>query len=101
MAVYLLHIEPSYQHAGHYIGFCEEDDPSRRLERHLSGRGSPLIKAAVGAGCKVELAHFIPGADRNFERKIKNRGSARRWCPICGTNERPVPHCHEVADEQV
>src|SRR5882762_4293587 len=93
MTVYLLHITPSYQHAGHHIGFCEEEDPSRRFERHLSGRGSPLIKAAIAAGCKVHVAHHFPGANRSFERKLKNRGSARRWCPSCDVKSRPLPVC--------
>jgi len=57
----------------------------------LSGRGSPLVKAAGAAGSRVEIAHVIVGADRSFERKIKNRGSAGKWCRLCGRHERPVP----------
>ncbi len=91
MTVYLLHIEPQFKHAGHYVGFCNDADASRRLSEHLAGRGSPLIKAAVAAGCSVTIAHQFPGASRSFERLIKNRGSAGRWCPTCGRNERPIP----------
>jgi hypothetical protein len=83
MTVYVLHITPAFGHAKHYVGFCEEADPSRRLNRHLAGRGSPLIKAAVAAGCRIDLVHTIPQADRNYERSLKKRGGASRWCPAC------------------
>jgi len=96
MSVYLLHIHPPYQHAGHYIGFCEDDTPDRRLLQHLSGRGSPLIKAAVAAGSRIDVAHFFPGTSRNFERKLKNWGSASKWCPACGVGARPVPVCNDA-----
>jgi hypothetical protein len=95
MSVYLLHFDPSYQHAGHYIGFCDDETPDRRFKEHLTGRGSPLVKAAVKAGSQVHVAQFFPGASRTFERKLKNRGSARKWCPACGTGLRPVPICVE------
>lgn len=90
MTVYLLHFNKPLAHARHYIGFCESDDPRERVEKHMAGHGSPLVKAALAAGIRVTLAAVIVG-DRNFERRIKNRGSLCRWCPKCGRNERPVP----------
>jgi len=93
--VYLLHFDKPFGHARHYLGYTEDDDPSRRVQEHLSGghRANPLVKAAVAAGRKVELAHFIPGADRTFERKLKNWGGKAKWCPLCGVNTRPLPTC--------
>lgn len=91
MSVYLLHFDPRYQHAGHYIGFCQDDSPERRFEHHMAGRGSPLVKAAIAAGSRVHVAQFFPGASRTFERKLKNWGSARKWCPACGVGSRPIP----------
>jgi hypothetical protein len=31
MSVYLLRFDPSYQHAGHSIGFCEDETTDRRF----------------------------------------------------------------------
>lgn len=92
MAIYLLHFSDKLAHSQHYIGFCVDNDPSDRLTTHLQGtRGAKIVKAAIRAGLGVELALIIPDADRNFERKLKNRGGAGRWCPICAVNSRPVP----------
>jgi hypothetical protein len=94
MSVYLLHFHPSYLHAGHYI-VSAKVIPRRRLQQHLAGRGSPLVKAAIAAGSRVHVAHFFPGAPRSFERKLKNWGSAKKWCLACGIGSRPVPVCIE------
>jgi predicted GIY-YIG superfamily endonuclease len=96
MSVYLLHFNPSFKHAAHYVGWCQDDQPDRRLKEHLAGRGSRLVKAAVAAGCEIEVAHFFPGASRTFERRVKNRGSAKKWCPVCGIKERPIPVCEDA-----
>jgi hypothetical protein len=97
MSIYLLHIDPPLKHARHYIGFCE-GDPEDRLKQHLSGRGSPLIKAAVAAGSSITIAHVIPDGDRTMERRLKNRGGAARWCPVCGVNTRPLPSCETIQE---
>lgn len=80
--IYVLHIEPAYKQARHYIGFTESDDVTARYQRHMSGRGNPLIKAAVAAGCAVVIAASFPG-DRTDERNIKNRSNGAEQCPIC------------------
>lgn len=90
MTLYLLHFSEPLQHARHYLGFCEAEDPSERVAQHLAGRGSPLVKAAISRGIGVTLAIVLPG-DRNFERRVKNRGSLCRWCPECGVNHKPIP----------
>lgn len=87
---YLLHIDPPYQHAKHYLGYSEQDDTGeKRLAMHLSGRGSPLIKAAVAAGCKVSLVRVWQQATRTFERQLKNNGHVGpRLCPTCRAAKR-------------
>lgn len=90
MTIYLLHFSQPLQHARHYLGYCDAPDPSDRVAQHLAGRGSPLVKAAIERGISVTLAATLEG-DRNFERRIKNRGSLCRWCPECGLNHKPVP----------
>lgn len=89
--IYLLHFEPAYlapigetgrvKRAQHYLGSCAGDPERRRLE-HVAGGGSPLVRAAVAAGCAVELAASWPGG-RQDERKVKRQHNHARRCPIC------------------
>src|SRR5690349_1740921 len=79
--VYLLHFSPAYQHARHYIGYG--DDLPTRIAEQFAGKGANLVRVALRFGRVITVAKTWPGADRNFERKLKNRGSAYRICPIC------------------
>jgi predicted GIY-YIG superfamily endonuclease len=56
--VYVLHFEPAYKHARHYVGWTE-GDVVERLAVHLQGRGSPLIRAALA----VLLAEVLNAGD--------------------------------------
>src|SRR5262249_40381560 len=78
--IYVLCFSPAYQHARHYVGFTDNVD--RRIARHLAGRGSPLVRAAVQAGCTVSLTLVVEG-DRTDERRIKNRANGCEICPVC------------------
>jgi predicted GIY-YIG superfamily endonuclease len=46
MSIYLLHLDPKYRHAAHYVGFTPEEDVTRRVSEHLAGgaKASPLVK---------------------------------------------------------
>ena len=79
--VYVLHLEPPYRHAAHYIGWTAEDVPGR-VQAHLCGRGSPLIRAAVAAGVAVEIAATFPGT-RSLERRLKRWHKTGQFCPTC------------------
>jgi len=81
-AIYILHFDRPYKHARHYVGFTP-GDPQRRLEKHISGEGSPLIKAALAAGISVQLAEIRYGQTRDDERKIKRGKNTPRICRIC------------------
>ena len=87
MPVYVLHIEPPYEHASHYIGYTTRKVRDRIAE-HLAGRGSPLIRAALDAGHSVEVAHSWQCGTRLFERYLKNRKETTRWCRRCGGAKR-------------
>lgn len=91
MTIYVLHFSEPIEHARHYIGWTGKDDVQERLKSHMNGAGARIMRAVARRGIKVELALVIPGADLNFERQIKNRGGAGRWCPLCGLNTRGVP----------
>lgn len=85
---YLLHFEPRFRHAGHYLGYA--DDIERRVKEHQTGKsGARLPTAAVQAGCALILVRTWPDADRTVERKLKGTkgkgrtGSLARICPTC------------------
>lgn len=81
--LYLLHLDPRYEHAGHYLGYA--DDVERRVAEHLAcnGRSSPLVRTAIAAGCTVTLARTVPGGTRTLERRLKRSGGLSRHCPVC------------------
>lgn len=88
--VYLLHFEPRYKHAGHYLGYA--DDVSQRVYEHEMGQsGARLTMAASASGSTLHLVRVWPGEDRTFERSLKgrgvtgkaHRGSLKRYCPVC------------------
>ena len=88
--IYVLHFDPPYRWCRHYVG--SSDDVERRLVEHLTGRGSPLVAAAVNAGSIVEVAATWPGS-RADERRLHARHATPRVCVICrtlfGTHRRP------------
>lgn len=86
--VYLLHFEPRFQHAGHYLGYA--DDVLRRVGEHRTGTsGARLTTAAADAGTQMMLVRVWKGKGRKFERKLKGlrnakrTGSLGRLCPAC------------------
>ena len=93
MTVYVICIDPPYLHARHYIGFTDRT-VDERLDDHraCNTRGSPLLKAAIEHGSTLHLVHVYDGATRKFERKLKNRKDATRWCPRCGRRQKIPRH---------
>lgn len=96
MTVYLLHFDPPFRHARHYIGFTPEDTAVRRIVEHLRGVGTPLVREAIKAGSQILVPHIWTGAPREFERWLKARRDTACWCPCClarrspGDGGRPV-----------
>jgi predicted GIY-YIG superfamily endonuclease len=79
--VYVLHFDPPYRHAGHYIGWAHDADA--RVAQHIAGVGSPLVRAAVLVGSQVRLAATFSGS-RYLERRLKRwHNTTARVCPIC------------------
>ena len=89
MAVYVLHFDPPFKHARHYIGYTPRT-AEERLRDHLTGRGSPLVLAAHRAGCTVTIAKVWKSGCRNFERWLKIRADVYKWCKHCGFCTRPT-----------
>lgn len=80
--VYLLHLDPPYKHARHYLGWASAGNLGLRLSHHAAGSGANLLRYAAKAGGTWRLARTWPG-DRHLERRIKRRGSSVRVCPVC------------------
>jgi len=85
--IYLLHFEPRYKHAGHYLGFS--DDIQVRVASHRRGEsGVKMLTAAAQSGCVMMLVRTWPGG-RKDERRMKGlrnnkrTGSLARICPAC------------------
>jgi predicted GIY-YIG superfamily endonuclease len=78
--IYLLHFNRPYKHAAHYIGYTR--DLSARLESHANGTGARLVEVITQAGITFQLARTWQGT-RKTERSLKNRGGAKRICPLC------------------
>lgn len=81
--LYLIHLEPRYLHAGHYLGYADLID--RRVREHLAcgSKSSPLLRAAISAGCTLTVARVWPGGSRVLERLLKRSGGLSRHCPTC------------------
>jgi len=79
--VYVLHFDPPFRHARHYIGIAHDGNVLRRLHEHLRGRGSGLVLAAYVSGCRVTVTVDMPG-DLGLERRLHNRHGTR-VCPVC------------------
>jgi predicted GIY-YIG superfamily endonuclease len=78
--VYLLHFSSPLSHARHYTGWT--NDLEARLTAHANGRGARIMQVVTQAGITFQLARTWQGT-RKFERTIKNRKNAPRYCPIC------------------
>jgi len=92
--VYVLHFDPPYHHTGHYVGWTA-GDVDARLQTHLQGAGSPLIRAAVAAGVSIKLVATFPGS-RLLERRLKRWHKTGQFCPTC--RARRGGHARSPAD---
>lgn len=81
--LYLLHLDPPYRHAAHYLGWAYNIRKRVREHRSAGIRCSPLLRAQLAAGGEILLARCIPGGDRTLERRMKRQGGLSRHCPIC------------------
>jgi hypothetical protein len=53
-----------------------------RIAEHLAGTGSPLVRAVLAAGVRVELALTLRGS-RQLERRLKRWHKTSQFCPAC------------------
>jgi len=68
--------------ARHYLGWTE-NGVDTRVAQHLSGQGSPLVRAAIERGLEPELVRTWTNKTRAYERKLKKSKNLPRLCPHC------------------
>ncbi len=82
MTVYIIHFSRAISgRVKHYIGFA--NNLEGRLQHHRNGSGARLTQVAAERGIEMILARTFAGADRSFERRLKNTKNAARYCPLC------------------
>jgi hypothetical protein len=81
--LYLLHFDPPYKHAGHYLGYGNDVWQRMHEHRHTQSKSSPLVRAALANGSTVVLARIWRNGDRTLERRLKRQGGLSRHCPFC------------------
>ena len=82
--VYLLHFAAPFGHAKHYTGWTRDKSTlPKRLAHHRKGTGARLMQVVCEAGIDFTLARTWDDGDRAKERRLKNSGSASRYCPTC------------------
>lgn len=86
--VYLLHFDPPFHHALHYLGFAE--NLRERIAQHIRGTSRVgIVECAIKNGSKIRVVCVWPGASRRDERELKGlrnekrKGSLRQMCPRC------------------
>lgn len=80
--IYLLHLNEKMSHSQHYLGFAESSI-GNRVTKHLKGQGARMTQVAAERGIGMTVTRTWPDADRNAERKLKNRKDTPKLCPIC------------------
>ena len=85
--LYIVHFKKPYKGVSHYVGISQ--DPVKRFQNHIRGRGSRLIKAAAQASRPSDFVLSVIGcycggpAARTAERLLKKQKNTKRRCPIC------------------
>lgn len=81
--VYLICFNERFKHAGHYLGWASNIAERVEVHRSSGNKCSRLLRAVNAAGIAWEVVKTWPGAEKGFERKLKNRGGLARCCPRC------------------
>lgn len=83
MTVYLLHFERKLaDHAGHYIGYCDDGHLEQRIKQHRSGNGARIMEVCAERGIGFRVVRAWMGS-RGLERRLKRQKNAWRLCPVC------------------
>lgn len=85
--LYLLHFEPAYRHARHYLGYATGTGRGRQYAK-LQAEGlalgaHELVQAAQWDGVVIHVADVLVGEGRTTQRRLRDSHNLARHCPIC------------------
>lgn len=85
--LFLLHFEPRYHHAGHYLGYAKRNvyEYARSVANGTCLRyPHELVEAAVQWGMvEIVVADTWPGWGREEQIGMRRQGGLSRFCPVC------------------
>lgn len=85
--LYLLHFDPPYKHARHYLGYAVGLGRGRKYASDqadgLAIGAHELVMAAQWGGCEITVADVLYGEGRDTQRRMRRNGSLSRFCPVC------------------
>lgn len=85
-SVYLVHFARKFRGKQHYLGFST--NVAKRVARHKSGHGSPLLGAITARGIGWRVVRTWRRKDGYFEQDLKRRFNLRELCPVCNRGRR-------------
>jgi len=90
--LYLLHFDPPYRHARHYLGYAVGTGRGREYAdtqaRCVLLGAHELVMAAQANMVGIEVADVWVGEGRATQRRMRANGSLSRFCPICRASGR-------------
>jgi alpha-D-ribose 1-methylphosphonate 5-triphosphate synthase subunit PhnI len=85
--LFLLHFEPRYRHAQHYLGYAVGTGRgygyARDVAAGLTIGPHELVMAAQWDGVEITVADVLVGEGRETQRRMRGAGSLSRFCHIC------------------
>jgi hypothetical protein len=83
--LFLLHFEPRYHHAGHYLGYAKRDldGYSRRVAAGLDFPHELVRDAVLYGMVELTIARTWPGWSRDDRCDLRAAHGLSRHCPIC------------------
>ena len=85
--LFLLHFDPPYQHARHYLGYAVGTGRGAAYARRIAAGTAlgphELVMAAQADGCTIHVADVLHGEGRATQRRLRANGSLSRFCHYC------------------
>jgi hypothetical protein len=85
--LFLLHFDPPYAHARHYLGYAIGTGRGAKYARSIAEGEAigphELVMAAQWSGCEIRVADVLVGEGRATQRRMRAAGSLSRFCRYC------------------
>lgn len=85
--LYLLHFDPPYRHARHYLGYAIGTGRGRSYAKAqaegMAIGAHELVQAAQWGGVVISVADVLVGEGRATQRAMRSSHNLARHCPIC------------------